>query len=162
MKLFKTLLTILVISLLSSPSWSQTMDDLVQREGIFYQKFTNVPFSGKITGQEQGSFKNGERDGAWTAYRENGQLWYEGNYKNGKREGARVGYHDNGQLRYKANFKNGNYEGALVEYWINGQLESKGNFKSNKKEGVWVSYNEDGTVHKEFTGTFKDGKKISD
>ena len=162
MKLFKTLLTILFISLLSSPSWSVTFGDLVRRNNLFYEKFSDVPFTGKVTGKEQGSFKNGERDGAWVGYRENGQLWYEENYKSGKREGARVGYHDNGQLRYKANFKNGNYEGALVEYWINGQLESKGNFKSNKKEGLWVSYNEDGTVWKEMTGTFKDDVKISD
>ena len=49
MKLFKTLLTILFISLLSSPSWSVTIDDLVKREGIYYEKFTDVPFTGKVT-----------------------------------------------------------------------------------------------------------------
>ena len=110
----KTLLTILFISLLSSPSWSVTFDDLVERNDLYYEKFTNVPFTGKVTGREQGSFKNGERHGAWISYHENGQLWYEGDYKNGK------------------------------------------------KEGDWVDYNKDGTVWKEYTGTFKDGKKISD
>ena len=57
MKLFKTLLTILVISLLSSPSWSVTVFDLVERNDLYYEKFTNVPFTAKITGQEQGSIK---------------------------------------------------------------------------------------------------------
>ena len=57
MKPIKTLLTILVISLLSSPSWSETMDDLVKREGIYYQKFTDVPFTRKVTGKEKESFK---------------------------------------------------------------------------------------------------------
>ena len=35
-------LTILFISLLSAPSWSETYSDLVFREGLFYQKFTDV------------------------------------------------------------------------------------------------------------------------
>ncbi|MEC7490390.1 MAG: hypothetical protein VYA17_12475, partial [Pseudomonadota bacterium] len=37
-------------------------DDLVERDGLFYKKYTDVPFSGKITtGSEQGSFKKGKR-----------------------------------------------------------------------------------------------------
>jgi antitoxin component YwqK of YwqJK toxin-antitoxin module len=155
-------LTILFISLLSSPSWSQTMDDLVRREGIFYQKFTNIPFTGKVTGKDQGSFKNGKREGYWISYHENGQLWYEGKYKSGKQEGASVGYHDNGELFYKGNYKNFKQEGAWVIYHENGQLESKGTWKNDKKEGAWVGYNKDGTVDKGNTGTFKDGVKISD
>ena len=49
-------LTILFISLLSSPSWSQTMDDLVERNGLYYEKFTDSPYSVKMTGVGQGSF----------------------------------------------------------------------------------------------------------
>jgi antitoxin component YwqK of YwqJK toxin-antitoxin module len=90
------------------------MNDLVKREGLYYKKFTEVPFTGKITGNTQGSFKNGKEEGAWVTYYDNGQLDYKGNRKNGKLDGA------------------------------------------------WVGYNEDGTVDKEYTGTFKYGKKISD
>ena len=110
----KTLLTILFISLLSTPSWSQILDDLVQREGIYYQKFTDFPFTGEVTGDAHGSLKNGQKDGAWVHFDENGQLNFKGNYKNGKTEGA------------------------------------------------WVKYMPDGTVWKEYTGTFKNGVKISD
>ena len=54
-----------------------TMDDLVWREmdGLYFNKFTEVPFDGKVTGQEQGSFKDGKRDGSWVFYRDNGQLF---------------------------------------------------------------------------------------
>ena len=38
----------------------------------------------------------------------------------------------------------------------------QGSFKNDKKEGAWVLLKEDGTVNKKRTGTFKDGKKISD
>jgi len=40
--------------------------------------------------------------------------------------------------------------------------DEQGSFKNVKEEGVWVSYNKDGTLNKEKTGTYKDGKKISD
>jgi hypothetical protein len=138
MKLFKTLLTILFISLLSSPSWSVTTGDLVERDGLYYEKFTDVPFTGKVTGNPQGSYKNGKKEGAW------------------------VFYHENGQLRFKENFKNGELDGAWVSYYENGQLRSKGNFKNGKKDRSWVRYEENGTVQKRLTGMFKDGIKISD
>ena len=70
----KTLLTIIFISLLSSPSWSVSSDDLVKREGIYYEKFTDVPFTGKVTGQEQGSIKNGKKEGAWVGYHKDGRV----------------------------------------------------------------------------------------
>jgi len=98
MKLIKTLLTILFISLLSSPSWSVSSDDLVFRDGLYYQKFTDVPFTGEVSGWEQGVINNGKRDGAWVWYHENGQLWVKGNYKNGQREGAWFFYEPNGTV----------------------------------------------------------------
>jgi len=151
MKPINTLLALLFISLLSSPSWSEEMDDLVKRDGIYYQKFTMVPwrafinwvtmvpFTGEVTGAEQGSIKEGKKDGAWVKYWNDGQLWYKGNYKNFKKEGTWVNYHSNGQLL------------------------SKGNYKNGKTEGAWLYYREDGTVWTiKFSGTYKDDVKISD
>ena len=74
MKPINSLLSILFISLLSSPSWSETLDDLVERDGLYYPKFSEVPFTGKITGNQQGSIKNGQREGAWVYYREDGTV----------------------------------------------------------------------------------------
>jgi hypothetical protein len=50
MKPINTLLAMLFISLLSSPSWSSTLGDLVERDGLYYDKFTDVPFNGKVLG----------------------------------------------------------------------------------------------------------------
>jgi hypothetical protein len=52
MKHITSLITILFISLLSSPSWSETVswDDLVERNDLFYEKFTDVPFTGEVKG----------------------------------------------------------------------------------------------------------------
>ena len=123
--------------LTSSVGWSLEYKDLVKLDGLFYKKFTEVPFTGKTTGQVQGSFKNGKKEGSWVSYRDNGQLSYKGDYKNGKQEGSWIDYFENGQLFYKGHYKNG------------------------KKEGSWVSYWDNGDLYKEWTGTYKDGKKIN-
>ena len=36
-----------------------TLDDLIETDGLYYKKFTEIPFSGNVTGREQGSFKDG-------------------------------------------------------------------------------------------------------
>ena len=83
------------------------MDDFVQREGFFYEKFTDVPFSGKVTGRDQGSIKNGKQEGLWISYYDDGLLFEKGDFKNGDREGLWIDYYDNGQLNKKGNYKNG-------------------------------------------------------
>jgi len=40
---------------------------LVKRDGIYYEKFTDVPFTGKVDGKTTGYFKNGKRDGSCVA-----------------------------------------------------------------------------------------------
>jgi len=113
-----------------------TIDDLVIMNGLYYKKFTDVPFTGKVKGKEQGSFRNGKRHGPFSHYYDNGKLWRSGTYKDGKKDGP------------------------LVSYYDNGQIQSKGTYKDGKRHGPWVGYNEDGTVYEYWTGTFKDGVKV--
>ena len=86
MKLSLTLLTCLI---LFSPNvvLSETMSDLVRRDGLYYKKFSQVPFSGKTTGKSQGTIKNGIREGAWVDYNKAGTVnkKYTGTFKNGKK-----------------------------------------------------------------------------
>ncbi|MEE1574022.1 MAG: hypothetical protein V1257_10590 [Candidatus Neomarinimicrobiota bacterium] len=118
--IFKILLPLCL--LLPITTFGETVDDLVERDGLYYKEFTDVPFTGNITGKSHGKIKNGKRDGPWVFYRDNGQLWEKGTYKDGKEEGPWVFYYDNGQLR------------------------NKGNYKDGKKEGLWVHYSRDGSV----------------
>ena len=80
----KILLTIIFLSLLSS-SCSTPSEDLVVRDGLYYKKFSEVPFSGKVTGLRNGSIKNGKAEGEWVVYDWDGILNEEttGTYKNG-------------------------------------------------------------------------------
>ena len=52
---------VLLVLLFPSLALGETMRDLVERDGLHYKKFTTVPFSGKVTGNAQGTFK----DGSW-------------------------------------------------------------------------------------------------
>ena len=112
----KILLKFLTCLFILSPNMvmSETMKDLVERNGLHYKKFSDVPFSGKITGRTRGSFKNGKKHGLW------------------------VYYHDNGRLSEKGAYKNG------------------------KKEGLWIWFKKEGAILGLFSGTYKDGEKVSD
>ena len=136
--------------------------ELVGRDGLMYQKFSEIPFTGKVTGEQKGAFKNGKRDGEWFWYYSTGQLMQKRNWKNEKKEGEWVLYYDDGQLRQKGNYENGMSEGEWVYYYGNRKLQMKGNYKDGKQEGDWVGYSYNGTVWKEMTGTFKNGKKIGE
>ena len=99
MKRINTLLTLLFISFLSSTSWSETLGDLVFRDGLYFKKFTDVPLTGEVTGNPQGSFKSGQREGDWRHYYENGQLRHKGTFKNNMREGMFVYYNEDGSVK---------------------------------------------------------------
>ena len=110
------------------------MDDLVKRNDLYYKKFTDVPFTGEVSGLENGKFKNGKRNGKWLSYYETGQLSFKENYKDGELDGLFESYRKTGQLHYS---------------WI---------FKDGVKEGLYQEYNEDGSLQK--TETYKDGEKL--
>ena len=118
--------------------------DLVETDSLYYKKFTDVPFTGKVMGSERGSFKKGKREGPWVSYHDNGQLYWKRTYKNGEFEGRWVRYFPNGQLKEKGDYKNGRGEGSWVYYNENGQLECKGKYKNGLREGPWEFYDEDG------------------
>ena len=86
-KLFLTLLTCL---LFHSPNVvfgkKLTWNDLAYSGGLYYKKFSKVPFSGKITGKSQGKIKNGKKEGVWIEHDDNGQLLSKDNYNNGNKE----------------------------------------------------------------------------
>jgi hypothetical protein len=132
--------------------------DLVKRDGVYFKKRTDVPFTGKTTGDEQGVLEDGKRVGLWVRYYENGQLSSKRTYKDGKRDGPWVRYRKNGKIYYKGTYKDGKRDGPWVGYFKNGKLDFKGTFKNGKEDGPWVGYNRDGKLDSK--GTYKDGVKV--
>jgi antitoxin component YwqK of YwqJK toxin-antitoxin module len=84
----RLLAPILLLTLLfPALAFGETMDDLVETDGFYYKKSTEVPFTGKTTGKIQGSFKNGKKDGPWVGFHQNGNVNEKltGTFKNGVR-----------------------------------------------------------------------------
>jgi hypothetical protein len=78
----RLLAPILLLTLLfPALAFGETMDDLVKRDGLYYKKFSEVPFTGKVTGTSQGSFKNGKKNGPWKIYWDSGNLKEKGTFK---------------------------------------------------------------------------------
>ena len=145
----KHILTSIVLMVFLFPGLvlGETMDDLEYRgDGLIYENFSDVPFTGNITGKtEQGTIRNGKKEGLWVYYYDNGQLSYKGTFKVGKKDGPWVYYHSNGQLSYKVTYKDNKKDGPYVNYYDNGQLSSKGTYKDGKEDGRWVRYWSDGS-----------------
>ena len=136
--------------------------DLVYTADLFYKKFSSQPFTGRVGGQVQGALKKGKWDGHYAEFWDNGRLFKKGTYKSDKWEGPWVYYHDNGKLMSKGTFKDGKRERPWIYYSRNGQLLSKGTYKDGKEEGPWVYFKEDGTKDMEYSGTYRNGEKVSD
>ena len=61
-----------------------------------------------------GTIKNGEKDGLYTSWHENGQKQREGTYKDGKNHGLWTTWYVNGQKRYEETYK----DGEITDYKI--------------------------------------------
>lgn len=135
-------LTILFISILSSPSWSETltMDDLMERNGLYFKKFTNVPFSGSVVqncpkGKPKDIFQEG----------------FSGKIVNGLREDYWIITFCLSSSIQRGNFLRGKREGLWEFYYGDGQLERIGYFKENMSHGTWKFYDKWGRLVTEST-----------
>jgi hypothetical protein len=72
----RIILAALVGVLVSGPAWGETvkLGDLRERGGVHYKKFTDIPFSGTVTGLSHGKLKNGKKEGPWVEYNVDGTL----------------------------------------------------------------------------------------
>ena len=155
----KRLLPILLL-VFSVGVGAETIDDLVNRDGLYYKKFTDVPFTGNIKSKlHKGKITNGKKDGPWVSYHRNGQLFVKGTYRNGKAEGPWIEYHANGQLFKKGTYKDDRAEGAWVKYRGNGDLRFKGTYKDGWKHGQGTQVIYVGDKSFKYVGEFEGGKK---
>ena len=104
------------------------IDELEDREGVFYLKSSNSPYTGKFFD-----------------FHDNGQKKGEANLKDGKPHGDATGWHENGQKESEANLKDGKQHGLSVLWHKNGQKKAEGNFKDGTpiSEKFWNSKGEE-------------------
>ena len=126
---------LIILSLfLTFISWSKDVDydNLVERDGLWYEKFSDVPFSGYSKGLHQGKINEGKRDGQWLIYYKSGQLEYKLNYKNGKQHGEQLFFYENEQVNIKGTYKDNKKEGDHIIYRSNGELLAIFTYQDNE------------------------------
>lgn len=179
------LIALAVLAVLFSQSMTGEKIDnislLVERDGVFYKKFSNEPFTGEVV-SGGGRLKNGKKEGMWETYFTNGQLSSKGSYKNGESEGLWEVYSSDGGLISKGSYKNGEREGLWIyylyglpsskinykkgtqhghsEYYKYGRLTEKGSFDEGKKTGLWLSYHQNGKLKSK--GVFSNSERLGE
>ena len=150
---------------LDSYSENFSSDDLIQRNGLFYNKFSDELFSGTVefrfgNGQlrSQGFLKNGRPEGYWEDFNEDGTYFSKGNYKDGKPNGNFQFYHENGVLEEEGIFVLGIKEGNWKTYWDNGNLKRIGDWKKGKANGLFKFFNYHQKLLK--VETWENGNKV--
>ena len=141
-----------------SSASGETFDNLVKRDGLWYKKFTNIPFTGEINeGTDRGNVEDGKLTGVWEFYFPDGQLEVKVHMKNGLRDGLAERYWQNGQLDFVGKYKNDKKDGAWKYYNSDGRLWSMGEYQNEKKEGVWSNYFPNGQLNN--IGEYRNNKK---
>jgi len=85
-------------------------------------------------------YQNGEREGIWFSWYDNGQKSEEGNYGNEEKEGLWITWDRNGQKSSEGNYVNGKEEGSgaygeaglWIFWWPNGQKRTEGNYRNGE------------------------------
>tara|TARA_B100000953_G_C17889332_1_gene380726 strand:- start:86 stop:622 length:537 start_codon:yes stop_codon:yes gene_type:complete len=160
-----------IISLLLIVGCSQepiNIETLVERDGVFYTKDTNEPYSGSVFSLD----KNGRNklesileDGKMISYKnlewwDDGQKRYEVIWKDGKKDLLSTFWYENGQKRYEKTYKDGLQDGLETWWYENGQKRSEGTYKDGKLDGLFTLWYENG--QKETEVTYEDGEEISE
>ena len=133
-----TLILTFLFSIISFSCLGVDFDSLVERDGLYYEGLLDTPFTGKVTGKQQGYVHNGKREGQWSFYYDDNVLKAKGTYKQGKQHGKFTIYHDNSQILYQ------------------------GEYLKGKKEGQFNFYYKDGRINKQKSGIYEQGLKIDD
>ena len=109
MKNILTTFFTVLFCLTSSVGWSLEFKDLVKRDGLYYKKFSEVPFNGKVEGKSQGFMKKGKKEGSWVYYHVHGHLKSKGDWYDGQKDGDWIGYNNDGSIWKKltGTYKNG-------------------------------------------------------
>ena len=148
----KSLLSALLVFILAVPSVAFsgdviTKDELLTRDGIYYKRFSNIPFTGRVTGIWQGNIVNGLIEGQWSVFLNSGELAFTRFMVKGKTHGQEVGYNANGTRSWETDVRHGVMHGK--HKWFNdiGKLESVTHYQDGNIHGELIEYNtRDGSI----------------
>ena len=99
-------LLLLITFMVPMIGWANSWEDLVHRNGLLYERFSDNPFSGNFTGQFQGELKGGVFEGEWRFFLPQGQLALKINFERGVPVGEFEAYDESGNLLERSDVGN--------------------------------------------------------
>ena len=99
-------------------------------------------------------------DNLYRWYRKNGILSLSCEMKNGEPEGLWIKYYENGHKMEEKTLKNGKEQGLFNQWYDNGQIRSEETYKDGKEDGKWIYWYEDAIREKQ--GVFRNGIIVGD
>ena len=124
------LIALLLIFLSACSQSTIDRDELVERDGILYEKFATKPFSGFVEGEISGALVDGRWDGMVYEFSAEGNLTKETNYESGVREGTEILY-VRGRVVQEKTFVMGDLRN--FKRYFNGVMQINENFIDEKK-----------------------------
>ena len=88
--------------------------------------------------REIGKYSRGKKHGKWTYYYKNERVQQLGSYVNGKLSGSWRWYYETGELLREELYLYGQQDGEAIEYSELGNIISQGNYIEGYKEGEWI------------------------
>ena len=162
------------------------LEDLAERESVFYKINDDKPFTGIITQENPetdylflGRTKDGKKDGQWVKWFPSGKDVLEifivdvpipepkkpwsggkqeqGGYKEGEKHGQWTEWYDNEHIKSHGQYDLGTMIGHWIFYYKNGIKEKEGALVDGNADGLWVFYDDEANKSQE--GTFSNGTK---
>lgn len=151
------------------------MSNLTERHGPWVEY--NTTSGRKVS---EGSYEHGKEAGAWTRWSLAGTVRLQESYRNGQREGGYAEWHQNGRERqqgtYSAGRKHGLWttwseagvviekvtydmgveHGGVERFHPGGKPRERGSYESGTKTGVWETWHEDGRLR--WRGQYVNGR----
>ena len=107
----------------------QTKTVMTYRDGLLHGDFLLYSFGGDLL--EKGQYIDGEKDGKWTNWTEEGVKTSEIAYVNGERDGKWQIWDEDGNLRCLMFYSSGDKVGNWKIYAANGELKEEKDYSSN-------------------------------
>ena len=104
----------------------------------------------------EGDYTAGYEEGVWKYV--NGTSIETGKYEGGLREGIWKTWFENGKIASEIQYSDDLLDGKYTLYWENGNIRLTGKYEHGLQEGIWQLYNEDGIL--EITTLFSEGKEL--
>ena len=80
---------------------------------------------------------NGLKQGAWTKYHPNGNIWYQGIFKDDHPVGEFNRYYPDGNIKASMEFDVTGINARVKLFYKTGKLAASGNFHEQKNDSLW-------------------------